>query len=482
MSIRSKHLYLVVLAQALCVAVGLWMHYCLVRSSAYEAVETAFWSELEGTADNLMRAIEAAAPAAHGREVNAFDGAQAAVEREQPQRCYVTLVDQNWRAMAQYVGAGCEQSAPWEPGRILSWSPRSDQVARPGIPLRGALDVPGGSHVAVVRPLPEGAGHLVVHRPSADVEAAVAPFVQKLLPVGAVTLLWTLALLSITVHLIWMRQQETLDRERARSSSDVLRQTQMLIRTRDALIFALAKLAGFRDDETGGHLERISAYSVQLASELRHHPKFSQQVTPAFVRLIGLSSILHDIGKVGIEDSVLRKPGKLTPEERQRMRAHTTMAGDCLAEIAQSLGSSNFLAMAREIAVAHHEHWDGGGYPHGLKGEAIPLSARIVAIADVYDALVTRRVYKDVLPHEQCVTIIRKAAGRQFDPHLVEAWFKIEGEFRQIATRYASSSAQATGRHSHAAMSHGQEGGSTWRPMTTEDEDLRELVESAALP
>ncbi|MBU0617539.1 MAG: HD domain-containing protein, partial [Planctomycetes bacterium] len=260
---------------------------------------------------------------------------------------------------------------------------------------------------------------------------------QSLLPIGVVTLFWTVALLSITVYLILMRQRQALDRERARSSSDILRQTQMLIRTRDALVFALAKLAGFRDDETGQHLERISAYSVQLASALRHHPKYSQQVTPAFVRLIGLGSILHDIGKVGIEDSILRKPGKFTHEERQRMQLHTSIAGDCLGEIAQSLGSSNFLEMAREVALAHHEHWDGTGYPNGLEGDAIPLSARIVAIADVYDALATRRVYKDVVSHEQCVAIIRDAAGSQFDPDLVDIWLTIEEEFRKIASQYA---------------------------------------------
>ena len=483
-SIQGKHFYLVVLGQAVCVAVGLWMHHWLLRSSAYEAVEESFWSDIEVTAEYVRGGIEEGLPATLSPDADAYEWMQATVEREQPEQCYVTIVDRGWRPVCECSGVSSEQAARLPPGQAISWVPCSDQAADQAGPSRGMLDLPGGAHLAVAHTLQDGAGYLLVHRPVADVEAAVAPFVDGLFPVGLVTLLWTVALLSITVHLVLMRHRETLDRERAQSSADILRQTQMLIRTRDALIIALAKLAGFRDDETGSHLERISAYSVHLASVLRRHPKFSQQVTPEFIRLIRLSSILHDIGKVGIEDSILRKPGKLTPQERQRMQLHTSIAGDCLGEIAQSLGNSNFLEMAREIALGHHERWDGAGYPNGLTGEAIPLSARIVAIADVYDALATRRVYKDTLPHEQCVGIIRDAAGTQFDPDLVETWLTIEGEFREIARRYACSPGQ-TERSPCCApgwdTERGQQADRAPCPAVPTDDDLEVPTESSAL-
>ena len=209
------------------------------------------------------------------------------------------------------------------------------------------------------------------------------------------------------------------------------------MRTRDAVIFGLAQLADSRDPETGDHLERISIYSTRLASALRRHPQFDTRVTPAFVRLIGISSALHDIGKVGIEDQILRKAGKLTADEVTRMQHHAAIGGECLQEIEQRLGRSNFLQMAREIAFAHHERWDGTGYPKGLAGEEIPLSARIAAIVDVYDALSSKRVYKPRIPHEECVTIIRGQAGMHFDPDLVNVWLTIEPRFREIAAQYA---------------------------------------------
>jgi len=269
--------------------------------------------------------------------------------------------------------------------------------------------------------------------------------------VAMVTFLWIMVLLSITVYLALRRWHETLAQERASSESELMRHTQTLVRTRDAIIFALAKLAGCRDHETGGHLERISDYASLLAAALRYHPKLRREATPAFARLIGLSAVLHDIGKVGIEDLILRKPGPLTATERQRMQLHTVLAGDCLQGIARRLGDSDFLTMAREIALAHHERWDGGGYPNGLKGEKIPLAARIVAIADVYDALSTQRPYKPALPHAECMAIIRDEAGKQFDPDLVDVWLTLEPKLHAIARRYAPSAPEClSGQHGPA--------------------------------
>ncbi|HEX4129009.1 MAG TPA: HD domain-containing phosphohydrolase [Pirellulales bacterium] len=211
-----------------------------------------------------------------------------------------------------------------------------------------------------------------------------------------------------------------------------------LARTQNAVIFGLAKLAESRDPATGRHLERIAHFSTRFATALRRLPKYREEVTPAFVRLIGISSALHDIGKVGVEDHVLLKPGSLNARERLDMQLHAALGGECIREIELQLGSSNFLEMAREIAFCHHEHWNGRGYPAGLAGEAVPLAARIVAIADVYDALSVRRVYKQPLPHERCVEIIRSEAGKQFDPDLVQVFLSIEGEFRDIARQFAN--------------------------------------------
>ena len=169
---------------------------------------------------------------------------------------------------------------------------------------------------------------------------------------------------------------------------------------------------------------------------LRRHEEFSEQITPALVQWIGVSSALHDIGKVGIEDAILRKPDKLTPAERLRMQEHARIGEECLLEIERQLGQSNFLRMAREIAAAHHERWDGRGYPYQIAGEEIPLAARIVAIADVYDALSSQRVYKPAMPHEQCVELIRSEAGGQFDPRLVAVFLEMEPVLKNIRQRF----------------------------------------------
>ncbi len=210
-----------------------------------------------------------------------------------------------------------------------------------------------------------------------------------------------------------------------------------LVRTRDAVIFGLAKLAESRDTDTGFHLERISAYSTRLAQAMRRDPRFRNQITAQFIRDIGVCSALHDIGKVGVEDSILLKPGSLTPAERRRMQEHARIGAECILQIERRLGQANFLETAREIALLHHEKWDGTGYPEGLSGQAIPLSARVVALADVYDALSVERCYKEPIPHDKCVEIIRAEAGKHFDPAIVDIFLQVQTEFDRIRATYA---------------------------------------------
>jgi putative two-component system response regulator len=256
------------------------------------------------------------------------------------------------------------------------------------------------------------------------------------------TLVWTSLLLGGSAVLVLAPVRPQREQEAKLTSLDGLRQAHSLIRTRDAVIFGLAKLTESRDTDTGNHLERISLYCRTLAQAMRRDPRFAHQLEPSFVRLIGISSALHDIGKVAIEDAILRKPGPLTEQERRRMQLHTTVGEQCIREIELRLGHSNFLQMAREIAAGHHEHWDGKGYPRGLSGEEIPVAARVVAVADVYDALMSRRVYKEAYEPDQCEKIIRAEAGKQFDPDIVDVWLSVREKFRDIARRFAESDPQ----------------------------------------
>ncbi|MBX3445099.1 MAG: HD domain-containing protein [Planctomyces sp.] len=249
------------------------------------------------------------------------------------------------------------------------------------------------------------------------------------------TFLWIAGLQTVGCWLLLTRVVGQQSRKEQQSQEETLRTTRELVRTRDAVIFGLAKLAESRDPDTGHHLERIALYSTRIAQALRRHPKYQGVVTQQFVRMIGISSALHDIGKVGVEDAVLLKPGSLTEAERRRIQVHAALGGDCIRQIERRLGNSTFLQMAREIALYHHERWDGSGYPHGLAGEDIPLAARVVAIADVYDALSVKRVYKDAYPHAICVEKIRREAGRQFDPDLVEVFLSIAPQIAEVSSR-----------------------------------------------
>ena len=209
------------------------------------------------------------------------------------------------------------------------------------------------------------------------------------------------------------------------------------LETRDVAIFALAKLAESRDPETGAHLERVRGYCRCIAQYLAGHPKFSDQVDGEFIRLLYNTSPLHDIGKVGIPDSVLLKAGLLTDGEYEIMKTHAMLGAQTLEAALGHFPQAKFLQMARDIAATHHERWDGTGYPLRLIGEDIPLCGRIVALADVYDALTSKRVYKDAYSHEVARSIIVEGSGSHFDPDIVDAFLACEQQFIDIRERYA---------------------------------------------
>lgn len=203
--------------------------------------------------------------------------------------------------------------------------------------------------------------------------------------------------------------------------------------SRNAIIFGLASLTEFRDSDTGKHLERISKYSQVLARELQKISKYKNYITENYIEDIEISSILHDIGKVGIEDKILLKKGKLTIKEFEKIKMHPLIGSRVIENINKKIQDKNFLKLANQIILYHHEKWDGTGYPNGLKGTEIPLSARIVALADVYDALISKRVYKDAYSHEDAVKIILEGKDTYFDPEIIKIFHRINLEFKKIS-------------------------------------------------
>jgi len=216
----------------------------------------------------------------------------------------------------------------------------------------------------------------------------------------------------------------------------VAERTEQVVLTQQVTVFALAKLAESRDNETGDHLERMRSYARDLAAEVIKLDKYRDGHGGAYVEEIYKSTPLHDIGKVGIPDRILLKPGKLTPQEFEIMKQHAMIGGDTLKAADIEAGRDSFLAMGRDIAYYHHEKWDGSGYPFGLAGESIPLCARIAALADVYDALSTRRPYKEPFGHDKSRSIILDGRGSHFDPDIVDAFLTLEKRFVEIREEF----------------------------------------------
>lgn len=207
--------------------------------------------------------------------------------------------------------------------------------------------------------------------------------------------------------------------------------------TQRVSIRALAHLAETRDPETGNHILRTQAYVQALAEGLRAHPRFSAILSDQYIDLLGRSAPLHDIGKVGIPDYILLKPGKLTPDEWAIMKTHARLGSEAIEQAERDIKRPlAFLSLAKEIAHWHHEKWDGSGYPDGLTGDAIPVSARLMAVADVFDALISARVYKPAFPYPQARDMIIEGRGSHFDPDMVDAFVAQYGVFVEIAERY----------------------------------------------
>ncbi|MCP3875631.1 MAG: response regulator [Desulfobacteraceae bacterium] len=220
----------------------------------------------------------------------------------------------------------------------------------------------------------------------------------------------------------------------------VLERTRELAVTQEITIQSLASLAEIRDDETGGHIMRTQHYVKLLAQYLTKAPRFEDMLTPDYIELLFKTAPLHDIGKVGIPDKVLLKPGKLTDKEFELMKTHTFLGKEALNKAKKFCGvtqTPDFIKMAQDIVYFHHEKWDGTGYPKNLSGNDIPLASRLMAVADVYDALVSNRVYRPAFPHDKAVEIIMDGHGSHFDPDIADAFIKIKEHFKQILIKFS---------------------------------------------
>ncbi len=241
----------------------------------------------------------------------------------------------------------------------------------------------------------------------------------------------------VQTHLMLRRALLELEQQNEKLEKKIQERTKDIACTQDVAIYCMASLAETRDNETGNHIRRTQYYVKILAENLRNHPRFKHALDENSITLMYKSAPLHDIGKVGVPDRVLLKPGKLDDNEWEEMKQHATYGQDAIVKAEQALGSTSFLQFARDIIYTHHEKWDGTGYPQGLRGDEIPVAGRLMALSDVYDALISRRVYKDAFSHEKAVEIIRQGRSTHFDSDVVDAFLALEDEFKAIAKQFS---------------------------------------------
>lgn len=256
----------------------------------------------------------------------------------------------------------------------------------------------------------------------------------------------TVLLARVATHIELQRARARLEDQNQYLEAEVVRRMQENERLRDVSMHALARLAETRDNETGFHLQRTCQYVRLLADELLARGQYADELDPASADLMVRSASLHDIGKVGIPDRILHKQGKLDPEEWEVMKTHAWLGAEAIQQAERDTGPGgglDYLRYAKQIALSHHERWDGGGYPQGLAGPAIPLAARLMALADVFDALTCKRVYKAAWTHEAARTLIIEQRGLHFDPVIVDAFVARYAAFSEVAHRFRDEQAPA---------------------------------------
>lgn len=297
-----------------------------------------------------------------------------------------------------------------------------------------------------------------------------SPVTAGTLPPGTASVTafaWIATLQAVVCYSIFGRLYHRMREHSARLDLAVRRKDEELSQMQEAVVVGLSRMAELRDRDCDGHHARVGRLAELLARAAAERPEFSAEITPDFITCIRSAAMLHDIGKVGLDDSILLKPGRLTLAERRSMERHPELSSTLIGHLEKCVGDVDFLAMAHRIALFHHERWDGTGYPASVYGRHIPLEARIVAIADVYDALSTDRVYKKARPHDVCVQTIFRGAGTQFDPRLIDVFLEIADAFESVvaesgtarvpapAARMPAPAAQAAASSMELAMADG---------------------------
>ena len=335
---------------------------------------------------------------------------------------------------------GAQQFTPraGEPQHLLAAIEQGEASQHPLI--NGTMKFDGRVYDVTALELPKQNAAIVVAMSDDSLNKLVSELITPLIHVGFVLTGAVVAATALCTIFLVRRFDSTLLEVSSSLEREVERRTLALQRSRNAVVFGLAKLAESRDKDAGQHLERLRTYVTILASELA---KQNSKIDHHFVANLAIASALHDVGKMGVPDAVILKLGKLTAAERRAMQMHTVLGDECLASVVRMFGDHDqFLTLGREVAAAHHEQWDGSGYPYGLQGKDIPLSARIVALADVYDALTSHREYRPAASHAEAREWIVSHYGSQFDPEVVEAFIAREVDFAKISLAAAQADAR----------------------------------------
>ncbi len=301
--------------------------------------------------------------------------------------------------------------------------------------------------------MPEMDGHEVLRRLKADPRTARVPVIfltaknsmedEELgLQLGAVDFIHKpisppIVMARINTQLQVKSWQDFLQNQNDWLQKEVERRLAAVSRLQDAAIWVMVSLAELRDACTGNHIRRTQEYIRVLADEMARLPQYADVLTPEYIELIVKTAPLHDLGKIAIPDHILLKPGKLTGDEYEVMQTHSHRGDDMLARAGIMMGEEgDYFEVARQIARSHHEKWDGSGYPDGLVGTNIPLPARLMAVADVYEALISQRIYKQPMSHEQAAAMLERDSGQHFDPDVIAAFQIVQERFRSIAAKW----------------------------------------------
>ena len=421
----------------LCFAAGVYAYSHWLEAGIQTTVREQVLADNIQTAKQLARLIDEM-ELADLDQYDSWDRLQSVVEDiELPNDGFVCVVDsssgfllchpmmRNVPSLRDVAVGKCKIEVDGAPQTILSASEQANRVVTGGL-----ATIDGETQVVAVAYMPQFEANVLVHQRDTGIQKATE---RMMLPVRSIGygVASAVAVVVLVVSLLVLQRYESRVALMNESLEVTVQdRTKSLMKTRNAVIFGLAKLAESRDTDTGHHLDRIRSYVTVLATSLSTtHPVLKQDD----IEDLALASSLHDIGKVGIPDEILLKPGAFTKDERNKMELHSSLGGACLQSIQEQLGDDDFLAIAKEIAFFHHEKWNGAGYPSGKAGTEIPLPARIVALADVYDALTSKRPYKKAMPHSKVREIIIDGRGTHFDPQVVDAFLRCESEFRAIA-------------------------------------------------